>query len=435
MYKLFFTLAACAALFACSSKQKQVADEQTISTMLQQQSKQQAAALKRIDEDVQFWKNRLAANANDISAQIKLASLYSARFQYSGAIEDIHNSNRLYMAANHLHKYISSGIYRSLAANAVTQHRFLDADRYLDTAASMGDDKYVTVLQQFDVKLELGDYYKAEQLLNSLVNKKNFDYYIRASKLEDHKGNGEASVQWMEKAVADAAESGKEELQLWSKTNLADMYGHNNRINEAYKLYNEVLAVNPHYYHAWKGLAWIAFSNDHNTSLAKKILFWLKKQHPVPDYDLLLSDIAAYEQNNDEKNSYLASFLAQTEQPQYGDMYNKYIFEILTDAQNNYAGTLSIAKREVRNRPTPHSYELLAWSLYKNGQLEEATRLVNSRVLNKTFEPDALYHIGVIYKQAGNKKLAKHYLNEALESSFELGPLVTNEIKEELKTL
>ncbi len=120
---------------------------------------------------------------------------------------------------------------------------------------------------------------------------------------------------------------------------------------------------------------------------------------------------------------------------QYGDMYNKYIFEILTDAQNNYAGTLSIAKREVRNRPTPHSYELLAWSLYKNGQLEEATRLVNSRVLNKTFEPDALYHIGVIYKQAGNKKLAKHYLNEALESSFELGPLVTNEIKEELKTL
>ena len=51
------------------------------------------------------------------------------------------------------------------------------------------------------------------------------------------------------------------------------------------------------------------------------------------------------------------------------------------------------------------------------------------------FEPDALYQLGLVYKQNGNDKLAKYYLKEALESSFELGPVVTKEIEQQLLNL
>lgn len=434
MYKSFFVSCCISLLISCSSNNNTVAKEKEINSLLQQTSNKPTAQV--IEADIQFWNKRLSENKNaDINAQIKLASLYSRRFQYSGQINDVLKSDSFYLAANQLQKKFSSGIYRSLAANCVTQHKFLQADRFLDSAASMGDDLYFTKLQQFDVKLELGQNKEAENILNSLQAKNNFDYYSRAAKLEDHKGNSETSLLFMEKAYADAVASKNEQLILWVKTNLADMYGHNNRIQESYQLYKDVLTNNPDYFHAWKGIAWIAYSNDKNTALAKKILVWLQEKHPVPDYDLLLSEIAAYEQNNEAKNKHLAAFVDKVNNPAYGDMYNKYLFAILSDDMNDPKGALQIARTEINNRPTAQSYELYAWGLYKNGQLNEAQRIAESRIINQTFEPDALYHIGLLLKQSGNKKAAKQYLTEALESSFELGPLVSNEIKQELKTL
>jgi len=433
MYKSLIILCCTVLLAACSNKSKPVVQEEKIMALLQQNTS--ATALATIAADMQFWNDRLAVTADDLSSQVKLASLYNQRFQYSGQINDIHTSDSLYHVANQLQKKFSSGIYRSLASNCVTKHQFKQADLYLDTAAAMGDDLYLTRLQQFDVKLELGDYKQADAILNSLRYKNNFDYYTRASKLEDHKGNGEASLSFMEKAYADIKESKKDQLLPWVKTNLADMYGHNNRIGESYQLYTEVLHDHPDYYHAWKGIAWIAYSHDKNTTLAKKILQWLQQKHPVPDYDLMLSEIAAFEKNNQAKNQYLASFVDKVTNPAYGDMYNKYLFTIMSDELNKPSAAMAIAQKEISNRPTPQSYELFAWSLYKNGQVAEAVKIAESRIINKTFEPDALYHIGMLLKKSGQPKLAKQYLAQALESSFELGPVTANEIQQELKTL
>lgn len=434
MYKLSIIVCLFSFLFACSTKNNAVVQEEIVTNLMEQKSS--SASSEVLKADMQFWTKRLEEKANDdVVAQIKLAGLYSRRFQYSGNINDVHQSDSLYRVANQIQHKFGSGVYRSLAANCVTQHKFLQADLYLDSAAIMGDDLYFTKLQQFDVKLELGQMKEAELILNSLRSKTSFDYYSRAAKLEDHKGNSEASISFMEKAYADVLESKNEQLLLWVKTNLADMYGHNNRIQESYQLYTEVIKENPDYFHAWKGIAWIAYSNDKNTTLAKKILIWLQEKHPVPDYDLLLSEIAAFEQNNEAKNKYLASFIDKVSNPAYGDMYNKYMFSILSDELNDPKEAMKIAQTEINNRPTPQSYELFAWALYKNGQLNEATRIAQSRIINKTFEPDALFHIGLLLKQSGDKTAAKQYLKEALESSFELGPLVTNEIKQELKTL
>ncbi len=433
MYKLLLSLCYSVLLLSCAENSKPVVEEKSIMALLKETTSPKA--LTTIEADIKFWNDRLTMTADDMSSQVKLASLYNQRFHYSGEITDVHKSDSLYHAANQLQKHFSSGIYRSLATNCVTQHKFIQADRYLDTAATMGDDLYLTRLQQFDVKLELGEYRQAESILNAFRQKNNFDYYIRASKLEDHKGNSEASISFMEKAYADIKEAKKDQLLPWVKTNLADMYGHNNRISESYQLYTEVVKDHPDYYHAWKGIAWIAYSHDKNTPLAKKILNWLQEQHPIPDYALMLSEIAAFEQNNQAKNQYLSSFVDKASNPAYGDMYNKYLFTILSDELNNHSAAMDIAQKEISNRPTPQSYELLAWTLYKNGKPAEALKIAEGRIINKTFEPDALYHIGLLLKKNGQPKLAKKYLTEALESSFELGPVTANEIKLELTTL
>jgi tetratricopeptide (TPR) repeat protein len=379
-------------------------------------------SLKHINIDIDFWSKRLVKNPGDAVAKVSLAGLYSARFKTGGDINDIHTSDSLFLEANNLFKTSTSSVYRSLAANCITQHKFQQAKLYLDTALEMGDDKYLTYLMRCDVGMELGYLDLAEQSLKHISGKDNFDYLIREAKLLDHKGDLDGAIKKIELAVKKAAESGKDALILWAVSNLGDMYGHANRFKESYQCYLDVLALKPDYLYALKGIAWLAFSHDRNAVEAKRILNYLSKIHPVPDYDLLLAEIAGYENDNTTKQDLLSKFIAEAGDQRYGDMYNKYVFNLMIDESKNFDKALQLAEREVNNRPTAQSYDLLAWAYHNLGRKEDALKIARAHVENMNHEPDALYHLGMIYGGAGNKKKAKYYLQEAKNSAFELGP-------------
>ncbi|NJO25151.1 MAG: hypothetical protein HC867_04255 [Bacteroidia bacterium] len=382
-----------------------------------------------IEKDLLFWKERLAKDTGDLSGKIKIAGLLSRRFQYSGNIHDVHQSDSLYNISNIIQKKFSSSIYRSLASNAVTQHRFRLAQSYLDSALRMGDDKYLSLLQQFDVALELGNNLLAHEVLNSTKNKNSFEYLIREAKWTDHhKGDLDAAIIIMEKALEQINHSGSKSLICWATANLADMYGHANRYEDSYKAYLSVIEKDRAYYHAWKGIAWLAFSHDRNYNEAKRILNYMRKQHPIPDYELLLAEIAGAEKDEELKNVYLKSFTVKASASSYGDMYNKYLFDIYASEWNEYDKALEIALTEVKNRPTAESYTLLSMAYYKKGDTQKAFDIAKQYVENRTFEPGALYLLGILYHANGNSPMAKKYFKECSNSSFELGPAVSQEI-------
>ena len=392
-------------------------------------------SLQRIKADMDFWRQRLKKNPEDAVAKVSLAGLHSVRFKTVGDINDIHTSDSLYLVANPLFKINSSSLYRSLATNCITQHKFLQAQLYLDTALSMGDDLYLTYLMRCDVAMELGNLYLAEQALKHIADKNNFDYLIREAKLLDHKGDLDGAVKKMEDATQKAVESKKDVLFLWAKSNLADMYGHANRYKESYQCYLDVLEKKPDYLYALKGIAWLAFSHDKNTAEAKRILNYLAALHPVPDYDLLLAKIAAYEDDKASEENLRARFIRVVSDSRYGDMYNKYIFYLMIDDNKDFAKALQIAQREVNNRPTSQSYDLLAWAYYNMGRKEEAFKIAKSFVENRNYEPDALYHLGVIYAHSGDLKKAKHFMREAESSAFELGPQLYAQVHSALRSI
>lgn len=392
-------------------------------------------SLKNINTDIDFWRKRLAKNPDDAVAEVSLAGLYSARFKTAGNINDIHNSDSLYLDANNLLKTSTSAVYRSLAANCITQHKFKEAKFYLDTALKMGDDKYLTYLMCCDVAMELGYTDLAEQSLKHISNKGNFDYLIREAKLLDQKGDLDGAIKTMELAAEKAVGSKKDALILWSKANLGDMYGHANRFKESYQCYLDVLAMKPDYLYALKGIAWLAFSHDKKTGEAKSILAYLSKVHPIPDYDLLLSEIADYENNSVAKQESQHRFFTRVSDRRYGDMYNKYLFDLNIEESDKIDQALQIAEREVHNRPTSASYDLLAWAYHKQGRKVEALKIARAYIENRTHEPTVLYHLGMIYAAAGNTKKAKHFLEEANAAAFELGPGLAIKIKQDLKSL
>lgn len=398
-------------------------------------AKNESKKIIAIDTELAFWNNRLQINNNDIAAQSKIAGLLTRRFGYSGNIREIHTADSLYRVINHINRKLSSSTFRSLAANDITQHKFREAGLFIDSALALGDNKYLSVLMEIDIAMELGNVLRAKTALNSLQDKTDFAYLVRKAKMKDHEGKGEEAIAILKEALKNIDPETDKASYLWAKTNLGDWLGHNNHFKESYQSYLDALKMDPENYHALKGIAWLAFAHDKNTVEAKRILFYLLKVHPVPDYKLMLGEIAEFENNLTEKQKWYNEFLTDISNPLYGDMYNKYAFALQADEYKNYAAALKIAEREVSNRPTALSYDMLAYALYKTGALEKAHHIVYTYVEGKCFEPFSIYHQAMIYKASGEKQKAVQFLRQASGSAFELGPVTAKSIKETLYLL
>jgi len=94
-----------------------------------------------------------------------------------------------------------------------------------------------------------------------------------------------------------------------------------------------------------------------------------------------------------------------------------------------------LAEKELKNRLTPETWDGLAWVYYKKGDLSKAYEIARGNVWKASFEPEVMMHTAFIFADKGQTKQAREMLEECLESSFELGPVLTKEIREKLKTL
>lgn len=386
-----------------------------------------------LNSDIKFWHDRLVRMPNDEASVRKLAGLHAAMFRKTGRIEELQFSDSTYHALIKSSSFGRSGLYLGLAQNAITQHQFKRAEIFADSAIQTGEHKAAALLVSIDIALELGSYQKAKKILKQFTNKNSFAHLIRQVKVKDQEGQLDSAILIMEKAFDRV--KGNKELYCWSLSNLGDMYGHAGRIEDAYHAYLSVLQKDNQYDYALKGIAWIALSHDKNYTEAKRLITILSSRSRMPEAHLLLAEIAEEENNTEEKIKQLNLFIRLTDNPAYKTMYAKYLTQTYAEDLNQPQKSLAIAEEEINSRPTPQSFDLKAWALLQMGRKQEALFIAQKYVVNKTFEPDATYHLGIIYLANGFEAEAEKYLEQALESSFELGPATTRKIKNTLLTL
>lgn len=383
--------------------------------------------ITKLDQQFDFWENKLATAPTNQVYQQKIAGLSAAKFKLTGQIKYLHQSDSLY---EELHERFPSNVnfLHALTTNSISQHSFKAAEKYIYQAYETKEKKFISTLLLTDVNLERGSFELAAMNLKDIASKKHFDYYIREVKMSDQSGDLDQAIIYMEEALTLAKESKNKTLINWSLSNLGDMYGHQGEIKKSYETFLEALENNPADLHSLKGIAWIAYSHDKNTTEAKRILNFLKEIHPVPDYDLLLAEIAAFEGDEDLEKKYTNQFIQKASQPTYGKMYNSYLCEIYGDQKNKMSEVMKIATAEVEERPHPVSYSLKAWAHHLQGENLEALNIIDKYVVGQTEEPNAIFRIGAIYQANGKNYKAKKYLSEAKDASFELGPVAEIEI-------
>jgi tetratricopeptide (TPR) repeat protein len=299
----------------------------------------------------------------------------------------------------------------------------------LTKAEYIGEKLQQTHLMLIDVHLELGNIKKVEKYLSKVKNFKDFDYLIRLSKYNDHIGNLDNAIKYLEDALVIAKSTKNEKLIQWNYTNLADYYGHAERIEDSYNAFLKALAISPNNSYAKKGIAWIVYSYERNPKEALRILETVTKENAAPDYHLLKSEIADFMGDVLESEKQKNKYLFKVKNRNYGAMYAKYNVLLFADDNTKKIKALEIAKTEVKARPTAQSYDLLAWAYYKNGNSEKAIKIVKEFVIGKTYEPEALLHTAHILKANGNQKEAQEIKKDLLGAIYELGPNSEEEIK------
>lgn len=374
------------------------------------------------NKEIDFWQKKYDAAPNQKSYLGIIASKYATLFEYTGDIKNLYKTEDLLVQSNEASKYSKVSTLRTLGRNYIAQHRFKEALGLANKALAIGEGRKETQKLLFDVQMELGNFTEAESNLNAIKDMNDYDYLIRLAKWNDHKGDLKTAITFMEKARDIAEKEDNKILKIWSYSNLGDFYGHAGRIQESYDSYLKTLAIDPNYSYALKGIAWIVFSHERNTKEAKRIVEAIEITHNTPDFYLLKSQIAEFEGNDVAALENRNAYFAMLEKNNYGAMYNKYNTLIYADAKETAPKALEIAKIEVDHRPTPDSYDLLAWSYLNMGQKDKALEIAKKYVVGKSFEPKVQYHLAMIYKSNNENQKVAPIKEELLSSMYELGP-------------
>lgn len=411
---------------SCNNSNKSITNADDYNAFLEVETNKDLALAKA---DLKFWQGKLEKDPGQFPYLSKVSASQSQIFGVTGDIESLLEAEKSLIKANEAINYSSAGYLRSLARNYISQHRFKEALELLKKAEGIGEHLESTQKMLFDVNLEIGDFETAKTYLNEFKDFKDFDYLIRLSKWSDHKGDLDGAIKYMERAMEKAEATNIPSTKKWVYTNLADYYGHAGKIESSYNHYLKALEIDPQDAYSKKGIAWIVYSYEKNPKEALRILDNAIKTHKSPDYYLLKADIAEFSGDSNLKNEQLALYAKEVSNAQYGDMYNKYNALLFAENEEENAKALELAFTEIKNRPTPQSYDLLAWSYFNKGEVEKAMSIMDEHVVGKTSEPDVLYHLARIYKANGKLNKAQELKEELNNSIFELGPLMAQEIK------
>lgn len=420
---LFFSLFL--SVISCKKKTTQIGSTKDYKVFIE---KKDTLKTHKLNKKLHFWEHKLEQNPSQYPYLNKIAALYEKRFALHGAIQDIITAEKLYQKA--LIEVDSSQVntLHSLCRNYISQHKFKDCLPLLQKATQIGYKLNVTHHIFFDVHLELGNIDKAKSYLSLIRNPDDFNYLIRKSKWEDYQGNLDQAIGFLELAKDIVEKQGNDYLKTWSYANLGDYYGHRGSIQKAYEYYLKTLQLDPNNYFALKGIAWIEYAHNKNTTEANKIIDTLLKRTKAPNIYLLKAELAEYNNDTMGKIRYENRFLELASRSEYGVMYNTP--KALLLAKNNPVKAIELAMQEVTNRPTAISYNVLAWCVFKNNEYSKALELIQKHVAGATSEPEALLRNAIIYRACDTfPKKINAIKNELQEAAFELGPVTYKKVK------
>ena len=414
--------------YSCNQSDKNIVSSTFIDSLTRHYTP--PAIFKANEAEMQFWKSRISLMQPGYLNESRYAGCLAMRFRILGDIGDLRMSDSVLEKINSDFNNKEASSNLALAAHAITQHRFMQADGFLQRAIELGLRPYESLTTSFDVNFELGKYSDAMIELNAIHNSGDYGYYFRKSKIDHLKASLDSAISAMQKAADLAGKNSY--LKGVALANEADLYIHAGDLQQANDIYTQCLRMNSADFHSMIGLGWIAMVHDKNNILAEKIFRFVASKNRLPDPLFKLSQMAEAMGDSASLEIYAHDFVQKATAPEYGRMYNKYLIELYTSVLKSPSKAELIAKDELNNRATPQTYAWYAWALFMNHKKEEAYRVYEQYVSGKPLEGLELYWMGKIMAGLNKGYNAQAFFKAAYKNKYDLTIDMRRDIERQL---
>jgi tetratricopeptide (TPR) repeat protein len=314
-----------------------------------------------------------------------------------------------------------------MAVLCMVEHRFEDALTWAQKALALGSGDPSPWAIAGDALADMGDYKGASEAYEHLTStygsedEKLAHSYQRDSRMSFLRfvaGDTPGAIQLMRSAVRTAVETHMPvENIAWSQYQLGEELFLAGQTSVAENAYLASLDNCPGYYRALASLAKVRASQGRYLDAIKLYNQAIAKV-PYPEYAAALGDIyRLLGQPNDAKKQYdLVEFIAYLSQVNR-QIHNRDLALFYADHDLKLSEALALAQNELEVRRDIYTWDVLAWCLFKNDKLHEASEAISRALEQGTKDPQLLFHAGMIYEKLGDSLKAQEFLRGALATN------------------
>ena len=371
-----------------------------------------------LDRTILHYQRLVQRHPRDARTYYRLGDAYAQKARESGDV------SYLTLAEQALRKSLDiaprySQAMRHLAYVLYTRHAFQEAATYATQAIALDPQDSHAYGVLGDAYLEVGQYAQAQEAYQQMVQLQADLYaYSRLAGLKSFRGDLQGAIADLERAMREGqAQDRPRESIAWVQWQLGNEHWALGNLVAAEAQYQAALQTAPRYYRALAGLAQVRTAQQR---YAEAIDLYQQAMAiiPLPDYAVALGDVYTKLGSTEDARKYYAlveyiGYLNTLNKV----LYNRELALFYVDHDSKLDEALALARQELEVRQDIYAYDLLAWALYKHGQLQEARTAMQQALQLGTQDARLFFHAGMIWHRLGETAQARGYLQRALATN------------------
>lgn len=376
---------------------------------------------------------RLRENPKDFDSHIALASAYLQRVRETGDPSLYAKMQDLLDRAEKLNGD-SPELFAMRGTLALARHDFAGAleDGRRALALDPENARYYGIVG--DAQIELGMYEEALGSYQEMVDlRPDFASFSRVAHARELYGDPEGAMEAMGFALQ--AGSGAPENTAWAHAQLGNLWFGSGDLEEAAKAYDLSARTVGDYAPALAGQAKIAAARG-DLKRAAALYQRAFNRMPLSEYAIALGDVYA-EMGDQRKAEEQYELVRGIDRLLRANGVNTDLETALfyADHDLDLRASLEKARAAYQARPSIHAADVLAWTMYKTGDYEQARRYSSEALKLGARDPLKLFHAGMIAKALGDDEQAQEYLQRAVDLNPNFSLLYGDDAATGLETL